>query len=263
MKYKLRVDKDAVEGENEIRLRYRVDGGVWVEPEEFFVDVQTHDAILAVDSVSLDGKALEPGSSGSVKIKVSNKADSLLKDIKAKLELGNVPLVPLGSTNEKSVYQIDSKKNYEFNFNILADPEAEGGVYQVPLKVSYSDGLGKGYVTNGTIGIVIGSKPDLSVTLDDSEIYQSNSAGEVVIKVVNKGVTDIKFANLRLLDGEGYDIITNSEVYLGNIDSDDFETADFKLFVDKTKKKFLEILLVLDQHLQMVLIKKIQSQCLR
>src|SRR3989338_4168138 len=61
VKYRLRVDKNAVEGENDLRIRYKIEGYSWIEPEEFKVDVQTNDAILSVDSVSLGKKSLEPG----------------------------------------------------------------------------------------------------------------------------------------------------------------------------------------------------------
>src|SRR3989338_6015443 len=105
MKYRLRVDKNAVEGKNEIKSRYRIDKGVWIEPEEFFIDIQTHDAVLSVDSVSVDKEFFEPGSSGILRIGIVNEADSLIKDIKARLDLSGIPFVPLGSTNEKSVYQ--------------------------------------------------------------------------------------------------------------------------------------------------------------
>jgi len=245
-KYRLRIDKNAVEGENEIKIRYRIDKGVWIEPEEFFIDVQTNDAILAINSVSVDKEFFEPGSSGILRIGIVNEADSLVKDVKARLDLGNIPFVPLGSTNEKSVYQIDARKTHEFSFELLAKPEAESGVYQVPLRISYSDELNKGYIKNGTIGIIVNAKPDLSITLDDSEIHQRGKSGDVVVKVVNKGVTDIKFVNMKLMASETYRILSTDEVYLGNIDSDDFETADFKLFVEKSNKDEVILPLILE-----------------
>jgi len=241
VKYRLKVDQNAVEGENEIKVRYRIDKGVWIEPKEFFISIQTHDAILSVDSVSIDKNALEPGSSGNVRIMLSNKADSILKDIKVRLDLGNLPFVPLGSTNEKSIYQIGSEGSHEFDFELLANPEAESGVYQVPLKISYSDDLGKGYLKNSTIGLIIGAKPDLSITLDETDIFEAGKPGEIVVKVVNKGVTGIKFVNVKLKKSSLYRILSNDEVYVGNIDSDDFETADFKIFVEKNKNKSIAI----------------------
>ncbi len=235
-KYRLRVDENAVEGENEIKIRYRINNEAWIKPEPFKIKIQTHDAILSVDDVYVDKDMLEPGSSSLVKIRVSNKADSILQDIKARLELGGLPFATLGSTNEKSTYKIDAKGNYEFDFKILANPEAKSGVYQVPLKIGYSDDLGKSYIRNGTIGLIIGAKPDLSVTLDSYGIFESVDSGQIVVKVVNKGVTDIKFMNVKLMPGDGYVMLSSDESYLGNINSDDYETADFKIFIKKGNK---------------------------
>ena len=246
IKYKLRIDKNVVEGENELKLRYKFDGYGWIEPDNFNINIQTHDAILAVDAVSIDKKTLEPGSSGIVKIKLANKADSILKNIKVTLGLGDLPLVPIDSTNEKSIYKIDSRQSYEFEFKVLAKPNADSGVYKVPLSVSYLDELGKSYLKNVTIGLTIGAKPDLSITLDDSEIYESGKSGEIFVKIVNKGVTDIKFMNIKLMPSDNYRILSNEEVYIGNIDSDDYETADFELFIGGSKEKKVSLPVVLE-----------------
>jgi len=246
IKYKLRIDKNVVEGENELKLRYKFDGYGWIEPDNFNINIQTHDAILAVDAVSIDKKTLEPGSSGIVKIKLANKADSILKNIKVTLGLGDLPLVPIDSTNEKSIYKIDSRQSYEFEFKVLAKPNADSGVYKVPLSVYYLDELGKSYLKNVTIGLTIGAKPDLSITLDDSEIYESGKSGEIFVKIVNKGVTDIKFMNIKLMPSDNYRILSNEEVYIGNIDSDDYETADFELFIGGSKEKKVSLPVVLE-----------------
>tara|TARA_Y100000310_G_scaffold337570_1_gene424961 strand:- start:12890 stop:14140 length:1251 start_codon:yes stop_codon:yes gene_type:complete len=246
VKYKVRIDNNAVQGDNELKYRYKFDNNEWIEVDLTSIDVQTHDAILAVESVLVNRKAIEPGSSNVVKIVLSNRADSVLKDIKINLDLGDVPFIPLGSTNEKSIYQIEEKENYELSFNLLANPEAESGAYQIPMKIEYSDELGNGYTKNSTIGLVINARPDLSVTLDETDIFEAGKSGEVVVKIVNKGVTDIKFMNIKLEPGEDYKILSNGEVYLGNIDSDDFETSDFDLFVEKTKKDQVMLPIILE-----------------
>src|SRR3989338_7143548 len=246
VKYRLRVDKNAVEGENDLRIRYKIEGYSWIGPEEFKVDVQTNDAILSVDSVSLGKKSLEPGASNTVKIKVSNDADSMLKDIKARLELGGLPFIPLGSTNEKMIYKIDSRESYEFEFELLANPDADSGVYQVPLKIAYSDELGKTYFKDSTLGFIVGAKPDLSLTLDTTEVYERGKPGNIVVKVVNKGVTNIKFTNVKLMPNKDYKILSNGEDYLGNIDSDDYETAEFNIYVENKKDKKIILPIVIE-----------------
>jgi hypothetical protein len=235
VKYRLLVDKNAVEGKNELKVRYRVNKEAWIEPEEFFIDIRTSDAILSVDSISVDTKTLIPGKPSLVTIKVSNKADSIIRDVQADLGISSVPIVPIGSSNQKSTYQINSRSSYDFKFTLLAEPEALSGVYKVPLKLEFEDVTGREYTKNGTIGLIIGATPDMSVTIDDSTIFEPGKAGDIIIKVVNKGVTDLKFVNLRLMESEKFKIISNSQVYLGNIDSDDFETAAFNIFVEKNK----------------------------
>lgn len=246
VKYRLRVDNNAVEGKSDIRIKYRIDKGVWIEPEEFIVDVQTHDAILSVESVSIGKNMLEPGSSDNLNIKFLNMADSLLKDIQIKLILGGLPFVPLDSTDEKSVYKIEPKASYDLRFKLLANPDAKAGIYQVPMEIGYSDELGKKYFKNSTIGIIVGAKPELNIILDESDIYEKEKAGEIIIKLVNKGTTDIKFANLKLMPGEDYKILSTDEFYLGSIDSDDFETADFGIFVGNAKKDSIGVPLILE-----------------
>jgi len=238
VKYRLRVAENALEGDNELKVRYRFSDSQWIEPEPLIINVRTQDAVISIDSVSTGKDDLEPGAKGTLKIKITNTADSALKDIKATVDFGDKKFVTIGSINEKNIYSLDSKQSYEFSFDILVNPETAAGVYQVPLKISYSDKLGSRYTRNGTIGLVVNAKPDISVTLDETEIYSSKMAGEVVVKVVNKGVTDIKFVNMKLLGSESYRILSNREAYLGNIDSDDFETADFRIYVSSKENEF-------------------------
>jgi len=246
VKYRLRVDENAIEGENELKLRYRTDGGTWVNPGEFDIDIRTHDAILSINSVEVEEKTLKPGSKSKVTIKLANEADSLIKDVKVKMDLSSVPFIPIGSTDEKSIYQIKAKKTQDVVFELLADPEADSGVYKVGINITYYDEPGTEYSKNSIIGLIIVEEPKLSITLDSSDIYQSGKSGEVVVKIVNKGVTDIKFMNIQLASGSGYKILSNNEDYLGNIDSDDYETADFKIFVDKTGNKQITLPITLE-----------------
>src|SRR3989338_4015293 len=51
VKYKLKVDENAVEGENELELRYKIGNGPWIKLDAFKIDIQTEDAILAVEDV--------------------------------------------------------------------------------------------------------------------------------------------------------------------------------------------------------------------
>ncbi len=243
--YKLRIDENAIEGDNEIELRYKIADGHWIKPEPFYINIQPHDILLSIDSIETPEK-LKPGNSGDIKINLKNLAFSYIKDIRVKLGLDNLPISTVGMSNEKIIKQLEPNTVGSVEFTIMADPDAESNVYKLPINIEFFDKLGTKYNKNGTVGLIIGAEPDLSVYIDSTDIYRPDSSGEISIKFVNKGVTDIKFLNVILKETDEYNVIGSNQAYIGNIESDDYETTDFKLSVKKTKSKELTIPLLID-----------------
>jgi len=245
--YKVRVDEDAIEGDNQIKLRYSLDNGnSWLNLDPFIVRVRTQDAILAIEDISSTFDTIRPGEISTIKIKLMNMADSLLKDIKVKLDVDDVDLAPVGSTNEKTIKTLKSGEIVTIEFDIMPDPDAECGLCKVPISIDYLDWSGNAYSRENTFGLIIGGKPDLMITIDSSEIKSSSKTGNVVIKFTNKGLTDIKLLNIKLNPSNDYTIISNDEDYIGNIDSDDYETTDFNINVKKTDKEKIPLKLSLE-----------------
>lgn len=235
-KYRLMVDEKAIEGENELELRYQIGDGVWVRLEPFNISVRPFDAILAIEKVELDTEMIGPGKTSNLEVIIKNAADSVLRKVLVKLDLTGIPIAPFGSSNEKTIYQIDSREEKTLNFTLIAEPDAESKLYKIPLKIKYWDELGNNYTNDDNIiGIRIGEKPDLSLTIDSSEIYKQGQVGEIAVKFVNKGVSDIKLVNSRMRESDSYEIISPSEYYVGDIDSDDYETAEFKIYLKEGK----------------------------
>ncbi len=233
--YKLRVDENAIEGTNYIDVRYKFDDLVssWVYVRDFPIRIRTEDVILLIDEITSIPDIIPPGEIAELRLKIKNFADSLIKNINIKIDLSAdaTPFVPIGSTTEKKIYQINSKEEAELIFSIMAKPDASAGAYKIPLNMSYSDESGTSYIKRDLMGLIIGSKPDLYVGIDKSEVYSAKKAGKVTIKLVNKGLSDIKLLNIQLKESEDYKIISPAEVYVGNIDSDDYETAEFTIYV--------------------------------
>lgn len=242
VKYKLKVDQNAVDGDYKLKVRYKADNiDTWIEIKDLTVKVQSKDAILSVERYATVPEIVAPGSKAKLTITLKNYAASLLKDVKVILELGKsgdetTPFAPVGSTNEKVISIIDAQSSVPVEFNLLADPDAKSKAYKVPLKLQYSDVLSKNHSKTLTLALIVGVEPDLSVYIDSTTIYTAGITGEVTVKIVNKGLTDIKFLNVKLDKAEGYKILSPYEVYIGNIDSDDYETVDFKLNIDKDSK---------------------------
>ena len=247
--YELRVDEKAIEGENYLDIRYKFGdiGSTWQYIKEFIIRIRTEDIVLLIDEVESIPEIIPPGEKAKIKFKIKNLADSLVKDLKVKLDISSesLPFVPIRSTTEKKIYQLGSKNQTTLTFDIMAMADAESQAYKIPLEVSYYDEAGTKYEKEDIIGLIIGDKPDLYVGIDESELYGGKRTGKVIVRFVNKGVTDIKFMNVRLRKSEDYEIVSPAEVYIGNIDSDDYETTDFDLYI-KSKQNIVTLPLMLE-----------------
>ncbi len=242
VKFKMKVDQNAVDNAYEVKVRYKTgDSESWVTIDDIPVKVQSKDAILSVERFTANPDTVSPGSKTKLTISLRNHAASLIKDIKVLLDLGlsgddTTPFSPIGSTNEKVVSSIDSRSSANLDFDLVVDPDAKSQVYKIPLKLAYSDNLNKNYSKILLLSLVVGGEPDISAYIDGTTIYKAGKNGETTIKIVNKGLTDVKFLSARLSKGDNYKILSPENVYVGNIDSDDYETVDFKLGVNKDVK---------------------------
>jgi LPXTG-motif cell wall-anchored protein len=230
--YKVIVDRNAPDGTHEIGLRYKdAEHSSWVEFDNFTVRVRSGSQILLINRVVSVPTMIAPGDKSKLAIELRNYATSPFKDIVVKLDLSSVSLTPMGSSNEKVISQIGPQESRTAEFELMALPDAVAGVVKVPVTLSYTDITGRNYSKSSTISAVIGDTPDITVGLERTDIYTEGSVGSAVVRVVNKGTTDVKFLNVQLLPVEGVEIIGSSESYIGNLDSDDFSTAEFQLYV--------------------------------
>jgi hypothetical protein len=241
--YKVEVDENAVEGTNEIKLRYKTSSTGWVELDPFDINIQTVDATLSLEKIRVDPEVAAPGENLKATLTIRNLADSFLKDISVKLDLSSttLPFAPIQSATEKRVRQLDSGASAELSYDMVVEPDADPGVYKMPVTITFSDNLGNSYEKDDLFGVIVGTTPDISYYVDSTTISTAGSKGSVSIKFVNKGLGNIKFLNVVMKESSSYSIISPKEVYIGNIDSDDYETADFQLFVDSKAPKELEL----------------------
>ena len=49
---------------------------------------------------------------------------------------------------------------------------------------------------------------------------------KITLKLINKGFADAKFALIKVFP-DGYTLTSDNEIYIGSVDSDDFQTASF------------------------------------
>lgn len=244
IKYKMRVDENAVLGNNTVKVSCSSKGYADVLLEEE-VYVKPHDAVLSISSVSEN--YVEPGKSIIVTIKLKNDAEVTIKDISLKLDLEDedTPFAPVGSTSEKRVNPLFAMEETEVNFNIISYPSASPGVYKIPIELTYSDWLGTEYSKEDVITVVLDSPANLQVQLESTEVYKAGALGEISLEIINEGLADVKFLTIELLPSDGYAITSAGKVYLGELTSDDSTSADYDLYAEPSENKAVSLLVQL------------------
>jgi hypothetical protein len=243
VEFEIRIDENAVEQNELVDLRLTFDGNNRLY-RDFPVSVKTRDAILAVRSIATVPEIVEPGDDFQLKLGLVNSADSLLRNVNVKLNISSAPFVPTQSTAEEYIYQLNSNTQKFVVFDVTALPEATGGLYKIPITFSYTDETGTSTEKEDFIGLKISSLPDLLVTIDSSEITNKQRRGDISIKIVNRGLTDLKLATATVKEGDKYSLLSGKDVYVGNIDTDDFETAEYTIAL-RTFDKIIDIPLTL------------------
>ena len=172
VRYKVKVDENAAEGDNEIKIQLRIGEGIWqtYKDNEFLVDVKDYD-VPDVKVFLSDSDIKSAGQRGTVTFDIAN-AD------KADIKFMQLTLNP--SEN----YQILSPSNYAYigdvtsddtesqDFDIYISKEAKNEVI-LPISIQYRDTNDKRYEKSFMIKLKIYNSSELK---DLGFIKKSNSA---------------------------------------------------------------------------------------
>lgn len=188
----------------------------------------------AVSIKSAETDTLAPGEEGNIRIELENNLNDDAKDVSLKLEFINLPFNPIDSS-EQSIDEISEGDEERFDFTIKASNDIVPGDYKIPYTLTFKINNEQKQNT-GTIGVTVKANPELSfsVTTENPII---NTQGKIILKIVNKGFADAKFVTVKILP-EGFTLLSEKEIYIGTIDSDDFETATLDV-IFKTKNSLL------------------------
>ncbi len=218
----VRVDADVSEEDGILELEYEIDGDK--EVEEFLVLIDTS-AYLSVKEVDAD--SFNIGEEDYVKITVENSGVGVLNDVEVSLDLSEVPFAFVDGVGYEVISSLDGGETETIKFKLLALNDAEQGVYKVPFNIIY-DGVEK--ETELSLEVVV--FPELEVIIEDS-FGIIGEVSEIKVSLVNKGLGDLKFLDIKLLDMNWYDVIGNDKVYVGDVDKEDYETVEFNLVTEK------------------------------
>jgi hypothetical protein len=223
-----RVDENAVQGENEMKFRFSTGGTSYTQSVP--VEVRSDSDLLSISGVEFP-QNVAPGTSNTMKLSLENLADGQLKNVEAKLDLSEVPIAT-SATTSRAVTKISKDTTREVAFTLNVDETAENGVYRVPVELEYENEAGTEFTRSTTAGVVVGGEPRLEAGLNSVESRLTpGSTGTVTFRLVNQGQGSADFVELEVPESEDYTVLSPKSVYMGGMDSDDYQTAEFQIHV--------------------------------
>ena len=188
---------------------------------------------LSLRDVSVSPSEVAPGEKTELSFSVKNSFDDDIKNVQIALLLIANPSLGISesafaasSSSVVSFDEISSEKSKTASFDLIAKPDSDAGVYSIPVLVSYtSNNVPKQEMFS--VSATINAKP-VFVLSQETRLMQ-NQKNTISIKITNTGLAKAKFLEVELGSGN-YDLITGDKVYIGDLNSDDYDTASFDIF---------------------------------
>ena len=208
-------------------------------------------AAVSITDVSSSPTEVVPGETIDITIEIENIFDYDVTSLNVRLDLSgvDVPFAPYQSSSEKFLDELDEGDDDNFKFKLITLPATRTGIYKIPVEITYNyeDGnltlQGK---KQELISVTVNSEPELKVSLDDSVVLIKGKENIVVLKIINSGLSDIKFLYVTPSDVTGLKFISEKEQYIGDIDSDDFDNVEYKVIVNADSPNSITLLVTLN-----------------
>lgn len=242
-KFTLFVDPNAPNGDQEVTFWFR--SGVTDDWTEFrgVITVQTQNAVLVIENYTVSPSPVLPGQTMKLDLLLRNAGSIGVKNLDISIDLEDGKFSTIGTGAKQRVDYIGPGGTRNVRFTLASDTTTEVKLYPVPVEMEYQDERNKAYVDEPKISLLVNADPELSLMVDGTDFERRSRPGTVSLQVVNKGVVDVKYLTVKLAGSEEYEILSPSnEEYVGNLDSDDFETVDF-IIEPKVDRPRLNVLL--------------------
>ncbi|MBI5065438.1 hypothetical protein HZA97_04310 [Candidatus Woesearchaeota archaeon] len=220
----VKVGKDASAGFDRIELDVDEDGD---DSNYYFpVQIKNFEPTLTISDAQTTPLQVAPGNKVIVDLTLENQASFLLKNVQVKLGLSNLPFAPSEGIEEQTLKELLNPQKLSFKLSV--NPDAEAGVYKVPVMLNYFDEFGNSYSKSNLISIKVGSTPKLEISQESSTLLVGKKE-EATIKLVNNGLTKVKLLTVTI-QAINAELLSSNNVYIGDLDVDDFQTIDMDLF---------------------------------
>ncbi len=228
IKFRLRVDRDAYEGEYELEVWEYEEGKrdkIRVE-KTITIDVANRES---AEIIYIDKVELVPGRQTTMKFTINNVGSAPLRDLTFSWENEDDVILPVGSDNTKYIKYLDVGEKTELSYDVIADSNAEPGLYKLQLSLKYGDSITGEEKEVATIaGVYVGGETDFDVAFSES------SMGEYSFTIANIGSNPAYSVSVIVPEQKNWNVRGSNSAIIGNLNKGDYTVASFNLQQSKS-----------------------------
>jgi hypothetical protein len=220
LKYTVKIDKDAMQGTREIRIRYKYDGQNWIT-ETLSINIQNRQF---AQIIFIDKAKLEPGKETDIKFTITNVGNAPLQNMVFSWEESTGVILPVYSGDSKYVKFLAEGDSVDLNYKVIADVNAAPGLYPIDMVLrTESTTNASPSVINTKAGIFVGGETDFDVAFSES------SAGTTSLSVSNTGNNPAQSVSVQIPQQDNFRVTGTNSAIIGNLDKGDYTLVSFPI----------------------------------
>jgi len=219
--YMLKVDSDASAGSYELNVIYHDESGSLTKETSVTIDVKSKEM---AQIIRIDRTDLVPGEQSSLKFTINNVGGAPLKDLTFSWVNEDKIILPVGSDNTKYIKYVDIGESVELEYQVIADPNADPGLYELKLYLCYDNPITFEEKVISTIaGVYVGGKTDFDISFSESTVDETS------FSVANIGSNPAYSISIIIPEQDGWSVKGSRTRIVGNLNMGDYTIAGFNL----------------------------------
>jgi hypothetical protein len=218
--YVVKIDKDNIQPERTLRVRYKYDNVQWIT-ESFVVNIASKEfaQIIYVDKAQLD-----PGKETNMTFTITNVGNAPLQNLVFSWDEATGEILPVYSSDTKYVKYLDVGQSVDLTYIVIANVNADPGLYQLDLSLK-SESLVNAtpLVLTTKAGVFVGGETDFDVAFSES------TAGQTSLSVSNIGNNPAQSVSVTIPAQQNFRVSGTNSAIIGNLDKGDYTLVSFQI----------------------------------
>jgi len=181
----------------------------------------TQGAIMEIADVA--PSELVPGEKTELQFTIANLGSFPLQDLVFSWTERTGVILPVMSDNTKHIGYIDAGASTVVAYMVVADVNADAGLYQLDLTLEFDDESGGSRALTTTAGMVIGGGTNFDVTVSES------TTSQISLYVANTGNNPAYSVTVRIPEQDNVVVQGSSSSIVGNLDKGDYTIVSFQV----------------------------------